>query len=73
LYGEAYATRFFKKATGMRPHKKKEGLIELPSSLTKRKLYVEYCFERGHKVKANATGSYGKVSLYSPRQFDDVL
>jgi len=57
----------------MRPHKKKEGLIELPSSLTKRKLYVEYCFERGHKVKANATGSYGKVSLYSPRQFDDVL
>jgi hypothetical protein len=73
LYGEAYTTQFVQEVTGMSLHKEEEGLIELPSSFTKRKLYTEYCFERGHKVKANAKGSYGKVSLYSPRPFDAVL
>jgi hypothetical protein len=73
FYGEAFATQFVQDVTGMSLRKEEEGLIELPSSFTKRKLYMEYCFERGHKVKTNAKGSYGKVSLYSPRPFDDVL
>jgi hypothetical protein len=72
-YGESYATRFVREITGLSLRNEEEGLIELPSSYTKRKLYAEYCFSRGHKVKANAKGSYGKSSLYPPRAIDEIL
>jgi hypothetical protein len=48
-------------------------LVELPSHFNKRKLYAEYCYGRGYKVKANAKGSYGKVSEYALHENDDVL
>ena len=49
-------------------------MFELPPSYTKRKLYERYCFQKGHKIKADADGSYPKVEQYPPRtDFDDVL
>jgi hypothetical protein len=72
-YGEAYATRFVREVTGLSLRRDEENLVELPSQFTKRKLYAEYCFSRGYQVKSNATGSYGKVSSYPIRAYDDLL
>ena len=72
-YGEAYATRFVREVTGLSLRRDEENLVELPSRFTKRKLYAEYCFSRGYQVKANATGSYGKVSNYALRCYEDLL
>jgi hypothetical protein len=47
--------------------------VELPSSFTRRKLYAQYCFLRGYKVKASAKGSYGRTDAYEVRPFDDLL
>jgi hypothetical protein len=43
-HGESYATRFICEVSGMSLHKEEEGLVEIPSFFTKRKLYAEYCF-----------------------------
>lgn len=72
-YGEAYATRFVREVTGLSLRQEEENLVELPSRFTKRKLYAEYCFSRGYKIKANAKGSYGKVSSYELREYDELL
>ncbi len=72
-YGEAYATRFVREVTGMSLRGDEIDGVELPSRFTKHKLYAEYCYGRGYKVKANAKGSYGKLSSYSLRDYDEVL
>lgn len=72
-YAEPYATRFIREITGMSLREDEEGAVELPSSFTKRKLYAEYCFSRGYKVKADAKGSYGKMQQYEERAIDDML
>jgi hypothetical protein len=72
-YAEPYATRFIREITGMSLREDEEGAVELPSSFTKRKLYAEYCFSRGYKVKANAKGSYGKMQQYEEREIDELL
>jgi len=72
-HGEAYATRFIREITGMSIRKEEEGQVELPSSFTKRKLYAQYCYSRGYKVKASAKGSCGKTEGYEVRPIDDVL
>ena len=43
-HGESYATRFIREVSGMSLRKEEEGLVEIPSFFTKRKLYAEYCF-----------------------------
>ena len=72
-YSEPYATRFIREITGMSIRKEEEGQVELPSSFTKRKLYAQYCYSRGYKVKASAKGSYGKTEGYEVRPIDDIL
>lgn len=72
-HGESYATRFIREISGMSLRKEEEGLVEIPSFFTKRKLYAEYCFSRGYKIKSNAKGSYGLISQYELRDFDDLL
>ncbi len=70
-HGESYATRFIHKVSGMSLCKEEEGLVEIPSFFTQQKLYAEYCFSQGYKVKANTKGSYGFISQYEPREFDE--
>lgn len=62
-YGEMYATRFVRDSTGFSMRKDEDGLVELPSSYTKRRLYLEYCYSRGYKPRANHKGSYGRVAV----------
>jgi hypothetical protein len=70
---EPYATRFVREITGMSLRESEEGAVELPASYTKRKLYRDFCFSRGYKVKSDANGSFGKVKNYALRPFDDLL
>jgi hypothetical protein len=72
-HGESYATRFIREVTGMSLRNTEERLVELPSHFTKRQLYAQYCFTRGYKVKADAKGSYGRLSEYNFREYDDDL
>ena len=72
-HGEAYATRFIREITGMSLRNEEDGLVELPSSFTKRKLYAEFCFSRGYKVKSTAKGSYGPMKDFLLRPFDELL
>jgi hypothetical protein len=72
-YGEPYATKFVREVTGLSLRLVEENQVELPSRFTKRKLYAEYCFSRGYQVKATHKGSYGKVSNYAIRCYDDLL
>ncbi len=58
-YAEPYATRFIREITGMSLREAEEGTVQLPSSFTKQKLYAEYCYSRGYKIKSDANGSYG--------------
>ena len=72
-YSEPTATRFVRLVTGTSLRDDQE-VFELPPSYTKRKLYERYCFERGHKVKADAGGHYPKVKDYPPRdEYDEHL
>jgi hypothetical protein len=72
-HGEAYATHFIREITGMSLRNEEDGLVELPSSFTKRKLYAEFCFSRGYKVKSTAKGSYGPMKDFALRPFDEVF
>jgi hypothetical protein len=71
--GESYATRFVRDRTSVGLRKDEEDLIELPSCLTKRRLYKQFCFERGHIVSSTDKGSYGSVDQFLPRPFDEDL
>jgi len=72
-HGDSYATRFIREVTGMSLTDTEEGRIDLPSFFSKRHLYAQYCYSRGYKVHADAKGSYGSLSEYDLREFDDHL
>ena len=72
-YGEPYATRFIREITGIGIRDSEEGGISLPSNLTKRHLCIFFCYQQGYKIKASAKGSFGPVSEYPPREYDDIL
>lgn len=72
-YAEPYATRFIRTVTSVGLRNDEEGLVELPSNYTKRKLYSDWCYSIGYKVRSDAKGSFGPTSKYEPRPFDDVL
>ena len=72
-YGEAYATRFIRELCGSGLRKEEEDLVELPSNFSKRKLYRDFCFQRGYKIKGTAKGSYGNTSVYELRPVDPYL
>jgi hypothetical protein len=72
-YAEPYATRFIREITGMSLREAEEGAVQLPSNFTKRKLYAEYCYSRGYKIKSDAKGSYGNINQYQEREHDELL
>lgn len=47
--------------------------MELPPSMSKRSIYSGWCYSQGYKAKANAKGSFGSVTNYELRPYDDVL
>lgn len=53
-YEEPRATRFVREATGVSA--RDDGIIDLPSYMTKRGLYRDFCFERGVIAQTTATG-----------------
>jgi hypothetical protein len=57
--GYSYATQFIRESTSLGLRKEDEDLIELPSSLSMRSLFKQFCHERGHVVVATAKGSFG--------------
>ena len=71
-YGEAYATRFIRELCSVGVRKEEEDLVELPSNFS-RKLYRDFCFQRGYKIKGTAKGSYGNTSVYEPCPVDPYL
>ena len=71
--GGPIATRFIREAAGIGIRDEDTTIIELPSSLSKRKLYAQFCYEQGYKVRATAKGSYGKLSSYERRVDPDWL
>lgn len=71
--GESYATRFIREHTSLGLRKDEEDLIELPSCLSMRGLFKQFCFERGHVVDATSKGSFGKVDEFTPRPNDELL
>jgi hypothetical protein len=71
--GESYATQFIRECTSLRLQKDEEDLIELPSCLSMRGLYKQFCYEQGHVVVATAKGSFGKVDEFAPHPNDEIL
>lgn len=68
--GEEHATRFVKLMTGIVTRDDKD-TVELPSSYSKRRLYVRHCYENGHVVVSDAKGNFGKMNKYAYRDDDD--
>ncbi len=52
------STPIFREAVGSGLRGGEEGVVELPPSLTKRKLYIRFCEERGYKVKTSDNGRF---------------
>jgi hypothetical protein len=72
-YGEPYATRFVREITGTTLRDAEVDAIELPSNMAKRKIYRDFCFDRGYLPKADAKSSYGAVRNYQLRPYEDLL
>lgn len=64
-YEEPRATRFVREATGVGV--REEGIIDLPSYMTKRGLYRQFCYARGTKVTTTQNGK----RLYEQRTDDE--
>ena len=69
--GGPHATRFVREAAGIGIRDDDTNIIQLPSSLSKRKLYAQFCYQQGYKVRANAKGNYGRIADYPTRTDDD--
>ncbi len=50
-----------------------KGIVELPASMSKQSIYSGWCYSQGYKAKANAKGSFGSVTDYELRSYDDIL
>ena len=70
LQAEPHATRVVRERTQVGLRDSDIDLIELPSSMTKRNLYSQFCYGRGYKMRVNANGSYGKLSEAEEREPD---
>ncbi len=66
--GESLATRFIHERTSVGLGKEEEDLIELPSCLSKRGVFKNFCF-----FLAPAKGIYGKLDDFSPCPYDELL
>ena len=73
LEGEPYATRFIRTLVGIELRDEEKGIIELPPSYTKRKMYERFCYENGWVAKADARGNYKEWKNYELRCNDDHL
>ena len=56
--GDPYATRFVRTLAECDVRDEEDGILELPPSYTKRKLYERFCFENGWIARADAKGNY---------------
>jgi hypothetical protein len=69
VHGEWYATRFFQMLTKFKLRDEEKGIIDLPLSLRKRRLYDKWCQSRVWRDTPDARGTYtyfGKtVKLWS--------
>jgi hypothetical protein len=67
---EPHATRVVRERTQVGLRDDDIDLIELPSSMTKRNLYHQFCYGRGYKMRVSANGSYGHLSEAEQREGD---
>jgi hypothetical protein len=65
--GESHATRVVREKTKVGLRDGDVDLVELPSAMTKRNLYEQFCFSRGYKMQVSANGSYGPLKLAEVR------
>jgi hypothetical protein len=63
---EVPATRLVRELTGMGLRAGEEEKIELPTHMTKRGLYKQFCWQRGWNLVSDAKGNYTKT----PRPYD---
>ncbi len=73
MYADPYATRFIRERTSVGIRNEEKGIVELPASMSKQSIYIGWCYSQGYKAKANAKGSFGSVTDYELRQYDDIL
>ena len=73
MYADPYATRFIRERTSVGLRNEEKGIVELPASMSKRSIYIGWCYSQGYKAKANAKGSFGSVTDYELRPYDDIL
>lgn len=69
--GEVSATRFVNELTGIGIRGADKGVMELPSYMTKRKLYQKFFFGRGWVVHPDHNGNYGPSARFYNRKHDD--
>eukprot|EP00978_Attheya_sp_CCMP212_P039671 scaffold208562_cov36-Attheya_sp.AAC.1 len=67
---ETHATRVVRERTKATLRDCNVDLVELPSSMTKRNLYEQFCYGRGYKMQVTATGSYGPLNEANVREVD---
>ena len=70
--GEPYASQFVRTIAGCELRDEEKGILELPPSYTKRKLYERFCFENGWIASADAKGNYSAWNQYKLRPHDDI-
>ena len=70
-HSETHATRVIREKFGIGLRAEEVDTVELPSSMTKRQLYCQFCFTRGWSIRADAKGKLPKLSDYPRRPFDD--
>jgi hypothetical protein len=73
LYADPYATRFIRERTSVGLRNEEKGTVELPASMSKQNIYIGWCYSQGYKAKTNVKGSFGSVTGYELRPYDDVL
>ena len=56
LYAEPYATRFIRERTSLGIREAEKDKVELPLNISKRKIYENFCLERGFLMKSDAKG-----------------
>ena len=71
-HAEPHATRVVRERFGVALRAEEIDLVELPSSMTSRQLYSQFCYGRGWSIRANNKGGLPKVKDYPRRPFDNV-
>ena len=69
--GESQATRFVRELTGIGVRDEERNGVTLPAFYSKRKMYEEFCFINGWKVKSDNRGVYPRLKDYPEQPFDD--